>query len=113
MLLVAPVRESRRAEIPAVVHVDGTARPQLVSRRLQPRFHELLRAFERRTGVAVLLNTSFNLAGEPIVCTPADAVRCFRRTHMDVLVLENFILERAAQPPMPVDESWKAEFALD
>ena len=59
------------------------------------------------------MNTSFNVRGEPIVCTPEDAIRCFRRTHMDVLVLENFILEREAQGPMPVDESWKSEFALD
>jgi carbamoyltransferase len=70
-------------------------------------------AFHRRTGCPVIVNTSFNVRGEPIVCTPEDAYRCFMRTNMDVLVLENFILERTAQPVREADESWKKEFVLD
>ena len=76
-------------------------------------YHAIIDAFYRRTGCPVIVNTSFNVRGEPIVCTPQDAVRCFRRTHMDALVLENFIIERSQQGPMEVDESWKSEFALD
>jgi carbamoyltransferase len=76
-------------------------------------YYDIIKAFHQRTGCPVIVNTSFNVRGEPMVCTPDDAVRCFRRTHMDVLVLENLIVEREAQPPMPVDESWKSEFALD
>ena len=77
------------------------------------RYHHLLSAFERKTGCAVLVNTSFNVRGEPIVCTPEDAYRCFMRTEMDVLVLENFVLLKEEQKPLENDSDWKSEFALD
>jgi carbamoyltransferase len=93
MVNVLPVLDTRRAEIPAVVHVDGTARPQLVDREANPRYWDLLKAFERKTGVPVLLNTSFNVQ-EPIVCTPEDAVRTFLATEVDYLVMENLLILR-------------------
>ena len=102
-----------RSSVPAITHVDYSARIQTVRPETNGLYYDIIKAFHQRTGCPVIVNTSFNVRGEPIVCTPDDAVRCFRRTHMDVLVLENFILEREAQPPMPVDESWKSEFALD
>ena len=102
-----------RSTVPAITHVDYSARIQTVRPETHGLYYDIIRAFYERTGCPVIVNTSFNVRGEPIVCTPDDAVRCFRRTHMDALVLENFILEREAQPPMPVDESWKREFALD
>jgi carbamoyltransferase len=102
-----------RSAVPAVTHVDYSARIQTVRPETNGLYYDIIQAFYERTGCPVIVNTSFNVRGEPIVCTPEDAVRCFRRTNMDVLVLENFILERDAQPPMPVDESWKSEFALD
>jgi len=98
MTLVAPVRETR-SDIPAVTHVDRTARVQTVHRTTNPRFHALLEAFRAQTGCAVVVNTSFNVRGEPIVCTPGDAYRCFMKTAMDVLVLENYILDKDAQAP--------------
>lgn len=132
MLLVAPVQEDKRlagapAEklfgleklkvprslIPAVTHVDYSARIQTVHRETNPRFYELLDQFDRRTGCPVLINTSFNVRGEPIVCTPEDAYRCFMRTEMDYLVLENILLSKAEQPRQERDDSWQQEFALD
>lgn len=95
MLFVLPVRPERRSVIPAVVHVDGTARVQTVSRRTNPLFHRLISEFGRRTGVPVLLNTSFNDAGEPIVCSPSEAIRCFRGTGLDALVLGPYFVERS------------------
>ena len=92
---IRSVRAERRADIPAVVHVDGTARLQTVSAAASPRFHALIRAFGERTGVPVLLNTSFNVAGEPIVCSPADACRCYAAANLDGLVLGNLWIERA------------------
>ncbi len=86
-----------RSDIPAVTHVDGSARIQTVSQQTQPRFHALLRAFQARTGCPVLVNTSFNIRGEPIVCTPQEAFNCFLRTGMDCLVLGSFLLEKGAQ----------------
>jgi carbamoyltransferase len=97
MTTVAPVLQERRAEIPAVVHVDGTARPQLVERDVNPRYWALLRAFEAVTGVPVLLNTSFNVQ-EPIVCTPQDAVRTFLRTEVERLVMGNLVVTRPGAP---------------
>lgn len=85
--------------LPAITHVDGSARVQTVSRSASPRFWRLLRAFERRTGCPVLLNTSFNLRGEPIVCTPKDAVLCFANSGLDTLVMENYVIPREALPP--------------
>ncbi len=133
MLLVADVRERHRIEmtedeqalfgieklhvprsnVPAITHVDYSARIQTVSADTNPRYHALLTAFEARTGCPVLVNTSFNVRGEPIVCTPEDAYRCFMRTEMDFLVLENFILAKPEQPEWPKDESWQDEFELD
>jgi carbamoyltransferase len=102
-----------RSTVPAITHVDYSARIQTVRPETNGLYHAIIAAFYQRTGCPVIVNTSFNVRGEPIVCTPQDAMRCFRRTHMDVLVLENVILDRRDQPPMPVDESWKSEFALD
>jgi len=133
MLLVADVLKSRRlpeaegtkalwgieklnvprSTVPSITHVDYSARIQTVRPEVNGLYYEIINAFYQRTGCPVIVNTSFNVRGEPIVCTPEDAYRCFTRTHMDVLVLENFIIEREAQGPMPVDESWKSEFALD
>jgi len=94
MILAFTAPEAVRSKIPAVVHVDGTIRPQVVDRTVNPRFHRLLSAFRDLTGHGILLNTSFNVKGEPIVCTPADAVRCFFSTGMDVLALDNFLLRK-------------------
>jgi carbamoyltransferase len=102
-----------RSTVPSVTHVDYSARIQTVRPEVNGLYFDIINAFHQRTGCPVVVNTSFNVRGEPIVCTPEDAIRCFRRTHMDVLVLENFIIEREAQGPMPVDESWQSEFALD
>jgi carbamoyltransferase len=133
MLLVAPVKEDQRiamtadqeklfgieklnvprSTIPAVTHVDYSARVQTVHTETNPRFHELLRLFNEKTGCAVLVNTSFNVRGEPIVCDAADSYRCFMRTEMDYLVVENFLMAKTAQPVRPQDESWKKEFELD
>ncbi|UCF35931.1 MAG: carbamoyltransferase [Acidobacteriota bacterium] len=98
MLLVAQVRADQRGRIPAVTHVDGSARIQTVDRERNPRFHALLAAFKARTGCSVVLNTSFNVRGEPIVESPAQAYRCFMRTGMDLLVLGPFVLRKAEQP---------------
>ena len=86
---------------------------QTVHEDTNPRYHALLKAFERRTGCGVLVNTSFNVRGEPIVGTPEDAYRCFMRTEIDYLVLENFLLAKTDQVPWEKDESWKNEFELD
>jgi carbamoyltransferase len=102
-----------RSAIPAVTHVDYSARIQSVDAGTNPRFHRLIERFAARTGCAVLVNTSFNVRGEPIVCTPEDAYRCFMRTEMDVLVLEDFVLAKTDQPERSRDESWKREFELD
>jgi carbamoyltransferase len=133
MLVVAPVREDRRkpvepgkfgidklnqlrSDVPAITHVDYSARLQTVDERRNPRLAKLMRAFERRTKTPILINTSFNVRGEPIVCTPADAIRCFLGTDMDVLVVENFVLLRSEQPEhlKQVDrEKYLSAFALD
>jgi carbamoyltransferase len=94
MITVLHVQEEKRATIPAVVHVDGTARPQTVSRAVNPRYWQLLSEFERLTGVPMLLNTSFNIQ-EPIVCRPQDAIRTFQHASFDGLVLENNLVLRA------------------
>ena len=101
--------------VPAITHVDNSARVQTIDAERHPRFYEILSAFKRKTGSAVLINTSFNVRGEPIVNTPEDAYRCFMHTNMDVLVLENCILLKEDQPDArEVDlESYLAEFALD
>lgn len=133
MLIVAPVKENicfqmteeqknlfgieklniPRSKIPAVTHVDYSARIQTVHSETNPRFFSLLENFERRTGCPVLVNTSFNVRGEPIVCSPEDAYRCFMRTEMDYLVLENVILSKSDQPRWHEDGDWRKEFELD
>jgi carbamoyltransferase len=133
MAIVAPVREELRipmtpeqqalfgidklnvprSTIPAVTHVDYSARIQTVHRETNPRYHELIRRFAARTGCATIVNTSFNVRGEPIVCTPADAYRCFMRTEMDYLAVGNYLLAKTAQPDRPRDESWRQQFELD
>ena len=133
MLIVAEVREEhrippdpalegafgieklkqQRSNIPAVTHVDYSARIQTVHRETNPRFHELLSAFHQKTDCPVLVNTSFNVRGEPIVCTPEDAYRCFMRTEMDYLVIENCLLSKAEQPVWKETDNWREEFELD
>jgi len=132
MMLVAPVRDEIRKEpppgsehlhgiaklrvprstVPAVTHVDYSARIQTVHRDTNQRFHELIQRFDRLTGFPVLVNTSFNERGEPIVCTPADAYQCFMRTEMDMLVIENFVMDKQSQPRRSL-ELWKKEFEPD
>jgi carbamoyltransferase len=102
-----------RSTIPAVTHVDYSARIQTVRRDTNPMYYDILDAFYRRTGCPVIVNTSFNVRGEPIVGTPEDAFRCFMRTDMDALVLEHYVLLKTNQTPVPQDESWRKEFVLD
>jgi carbamoyltransferase len=102
-----------RSDLPAITHVDYSARIQTVSREENPRYHSLLVEFEKATGCAVIVNTSFNVRGEPIVCTPEDAYRCFMRTEMDSLVLGPFLLEKPAQPPFADRQDWRQDYQLD
>jgi len=133
MLLVAPVKKERqipmttsqrglwgieqlnvvRSDIPAVTHIDYSARVQTVERETNPDYYDLIKEFDRLTGCPVVVNTSFNVRGEPIVCTPEDAYRCFMRTHIDCLVLGPFVLEKEAQPAWKETKDWKQEFQLD
>jgi carbamoyltransferase len=133
MLLVAPVAGQRRrklseaeqrlfgldklrtprSDIPAVTHVDYSARVQTVTERENPAFYGLIKSFETQTHCPVLINTSFNVRGEPIVCTPEDALRCFLHTNMDYLVLNRFLLEKTEQKPLDRDMNWLKEFELD
>jgi carbamoyltransferase len=102
-----------RSDIPAVTHVDYSARIQTVHRETNERFWNLIRAFKELTGCSVLVNTSFNVRGEPIVCTPDDAYRCFMRTEMDCLVMGDYLLHKQEQPPWHEEGDWKDEFELD
>ncbi len=133
MLVVAPVKRERqipmskdeqrlwgieklnvpRSDIPAVTHIDYSARIQTVSRKDNPLYYDLLRAFEAQTGYGVLVNTSFNVRGEPIVCTPEDAYRCFVRTQIDHLAMGPFLLEKKGQPEWKETGDWRQEFQLD
>jgi len=133
MLLVAPVREHLRipmteeqqklfgieklniprSTIPAITHVDYSARVQTIRREDHPIYYDLIAAFNRLTGCPVLVNTSFNVRGEPIVCTPEDAYRCFMRTEMDYLVMGDVLLEKAAQSELKNDIAWQEVFQLD
>ena len=134
MLLVAQVRKGRcikssgdetrlkisdriacpRSDLPAITHVDYSARIQSVAANTNPRYHKLIKAFEELTGYGIIINTSFNVRGEPIVCTPEDAYRCFMRTEMDVLAMGNIILYKERQPEgQERDENWEKEFPLD
>jgi carbamoyltransferase len=103
----------KRSELPAITHVDYSARVQTVHADTNPRYHQLLSAFDQQTGCGVLVNTSFNVRGEPIVCTPDDAYRCFMRTEMDYLVVENFVLDKKDQPRWDEKDEWQEEFELD
>jgi carbamoyltransferase len=133
MLLVVPIREDMkkmvpadyndwslydrlyflRSDLPAITHVDYSARIQSVRRDVNPRYWQLIREFKKLTGYGVIVNTSFNVRGEPIVCTPEDAYRCFMRTEMDYLVLGDYLLDKKEQPPLPETKDWRAEFKLD
>jgi carbamoyltransferase len=112
MLLVAQVREGKRC-IPSVTHVDNSARLQTVTREQSPLYYDLISEFEKLTGVPVIINTSFNVRGEPIVCTPHDAYLCFMRTNMDHLVLGHRLLDKEQQPPLRDDVDWRTLFELD
>ena len=135
MLLVAPVKEDRcnvpdpldhaknedmlkiinqvRSDIPAVTHIDYSARVQTVHRDDKADFYDLIKAFKQKTGYSLVVNTSFNVRGEPIVCSPKDAYTCFMRTEMDVLVLESCILYKEKQPKLVDNENWKKDYELD
>jgi len=105
--------KAKRSDIPAVTHLDYSARLQTVNQRYKPDYHEVLSEFERLTGCAVIVNTSFNVRGEPIICTPEDAYRCFMRTEMDVLVVEDCILFKEEQPTWEEGKDWRNELELD
>ncbi|HOT50302.1 MAG TPA: carbamoyltransferase [Candidatus Hydrogenedentes bacterium] len=133
MLLVAPVRAERlralspdeeeaqgfaklkvvRSDMPAITHVDNSARIQTVDKRDNPVYHRLIECFKERTGCPVIINTSYNVRGEPIVCTPHEAFTCFMRTRMDYLVMGHFLLDKIQQKPWQDDDKWKEEFELD
>jgi carbamoyltransferase len=133
MLLVAPVKATKRvappkgedglqgieklkiprSQIPAVTHVDHSARIQTVHRETNPRYYAVIERFFEKTGCPVIVNTSFNVRGEPIVCSPEDAYQCFMRTEMDYLVLGNYLLDKKMQPPWREERDWKKEFELD
>jgi len=133
MLLVAPIREDKkiplpagyqdrplyerlyfqRSDLPAITHVDYSARIQSVSQETNPRYWELIQEFKKLTGYGVIVNTSFNVRGEPVVCTPHDAYRCFMRTEMDFLVVGNYLLDKKDQAPLPETDDWRTEFKLD
>jgi len=103
----------KRSDIPAVTHVDYSARIQTVRRETNPLYWDIIEAFRIRTGCPILVNTSFNVRGEPIVCSPADSYRCFMRTEMDYLVLENCVLDKQKQPAFDDQKDWRSEFGFD
>jgi len=132
MLLVAPVKKERcrgaegrestsvrelinevRSDVPAITHVDYSARVQTVSRDTNEQFYDIIKAFEELSGYGIVINTSFNVRGEPIVCTPEDAYACFMRTEMDYLVLESFLLDKREQPEWTEKKDWRQDFVLD
>ena len=132
MLFVAPIQKNLRKEmtdeqkklfgidklnivrsLPAITHVDYSARVQTVSSKNNPRYYNLIKAFKEKTGSPTIVNTSFNVRGEPIVRTPQDAYRCFMRTEMDVLILQNQLLLKEKQPSIRHEENWEQEFELD
>jgi carbamoyltransferase len=133
MLLVANIREEKqismteeqksyfgleklnvvRSEVPAITHVDYSARIQSVNQETNPIYHQMLTKFYERYGCSVIVNTSFNVRGEPIVCTPEDAYLCFMRTEMDYLIMGNYLLDKTEQHPLKNDSEWSKEFELD
>jgi carbamoyltransferase len=112
MLLVAQVREGKRV-IPSVTHVDNSARLQTVTREQNALYYDLIAEFDKLTGVPIIINTSFNVRGEPIVCTPSDAYLCFMRTNMDHLVMGSFLLDKKEQPALREDVDWRTQYELD
>jgi carbamoyltransferase len=133
MLLVAPITEKRRiplkenaptddminiinqerSDVSAITHVDYSARVQTVHKETKPDFYDLIKAFKNLTGSSVIVNTSFNVRGEPVVCTPQDAYLCFMRTDIDILVLDSYVLYKRDQVPLADDEDWKLKYELD
>jgi carbamoyltransferase len=133
MLLVTPIREEKkiplppgyddkplyerlyfpRSDLPAITHIDYSARIQSVSRETNPRYWELIDEFKKLTGYGVIVNTSFNVRGEPVVCTPDDAYRCFMRTEMDFLVAGNYVFDKKEQPKLAETDDWRTQFKLD
>ena len=133
MLLVAPVVENRRklppndyeqmkmydrlyhlrSDVPSITHIDYSARIQSVNKNTNERFWKLINTFKERTGYGLVVNTSFNVRGEPIVCTPDDAYKCFVRTEMDFLVMDNYLFDKKEQPKFSDDIDWKGKFKLD
>ncbi|MBO4698680.1 carbamoyltransferase [bacterium] len=133
MLMVAPVLESRRtklpdkyeelplyerlyflrSDVPSITHIDFSARIQSVSRETNPKYWQLINTFKKKTGYGIVVNTSFNVRGEPIVCSPDDAYRCFMRTEMDYLVMGNYLFDKKEQPNWDKADNWKEEFKLD
>ncbi|MBP5406763.1 carbamoyltransferase [bacterium] len=133
MLMVAPVLESRRtklpekyeelplyerlyflrSDVPSITHIDFSARIQSVSRETNPKYWQLINTFKQKTGYGIVVNTSFNVRGEPIVCSPDDAYRCFMRTEMDYLVMGNYLFDKKEQPNWDKADNWKEEFKLD
>jgi carbamoyltransferase len=133
MLLVAPVKENHRrmmsaneeklfgieklnvvrSDIPAVTHVDYSARIQTVHRPSNPLYYEMIKKFDEKHGCSVIINTSFNVRGEPLVCTPKDAYRCFMRTNMDYLIMGSYLFDKKDQPALKEDKDWRKEFELD
>jgi len=102
-----------RSDVPAITHIDYSARIQSVNKNTNPRYWELINEFKSQTGYGVIVNTSFNVRGEPIVCTPEDAYRCFMRTEMDYLVLGDYLFDKKEQEKLKGDSDWKEEFKLD
>jgi carbamoyltransferase len=133
MLLVAPVKNGhtmslpehfhdlplwdklyhKRSDIQAITHVDFSARVQTVHKETNPRYWQLIHTFKQQTGCGLVVNTSFNVRGEPIVCTPEDAYRCFMSTEMDYLVINDFVFSKTEQPEWENKEKWRVKFALD
>ena len=102
-----------RSSLPAITHVDYSARVQTVSKKTNPRYYNLIKEFKRITGCPVIVNTSFNVRGEPIVCSPQDAYRCFMRTEMDILVLGHHVFNKDSQPAWKEKKDWHEEYVLD
>jgi carbamoyltransferase len=102
-----------RSHLPSITHIDYSARIQSVHKETNPEYYELIKSFKNITGVGVVINTSFNVRGEPIVCTPQDAYKCFMRTEMDYLVIGSYIFDKKEQPNFEDKENWKETFVLD
>ncbi len=133
MLLIADIKKERRNKLPddyseldlweklyyqrsdmqAITHLDFSARVQTVDKRINPRYWQLINAFKEKTGYGLVVNTSFNVRGEPIVCTPEDAYKCFMRTEMDYLIVNNFFLRKTEQPDWENRKKWGSDFELD